>query len=73
MPLPHPWTGDDYEDGFPVTLITELTMMAVSNTIREKPQWWLKYKDPEISAKWKQEIESAGLERHERYRLGEKE
>ncbi|KAF9127978.1 hypothetical protein BGW39_005454 [Mortierella sp. 14UC] len=28
MTLPHPWTGDDYEDGFPVTLITELTMMA---------------------------------------------
>ncbi|KAF9154000.1 hypothetical protein BG015_002143 [Linnemannia schmuckeri] len=73
MPLPNPWTGDDYEDGFPVTLITELTMMAVSNTIREKPNWWLKYQDPEISARWRQEIEAAGLERHERYRLGKAE
>ncbi|KAG9073133.1 hypothetical protein KI688_000920 [Linnemannia hyalina] len=73
MPLPNPWTGDDYEDGFPVTLITELTMMAVSNTIREKPNWWLKYNDPDISARWRQEIEAAGLEREERYRLGKAE
>lgn len=73
MPLPNPWTGEDYEDGFPVTLITELTMMAVSNTIREKPNWWLKYQDPEISARWRQEIETVGLERHERYRLGLRE
>ncbi|KAF9093372.1 hypothetical protein BGX23_003388 [Mortierella sp. AD031] len=75
MPFPHPWTGDDYEDGFPVTLIKELTMMAVSNTIREKPNWWTKFQDPEIAARWRQEIEAAAQEqdRHAGYHLDEPE
>ncbi|KAF9437595.1 hypothetical protein BGZ76_000119 [Entomortierella beljakovae] len=58
LPLPNPWTGDDYDCGFPVTLLAELAMMAASNAIREKPSWWEKYKDPEISSRWKSEIKS---------------
>ncbi|KAF8986366.1 hypothetical protein BGZ46_005551 [Entomortierella lignicola] len=54
--LPDPWTGDDYECGFPVTLLPELAMRAASNAIREKPNWWEKYKDPVISGRWKSEI-----------------
>ncbi|KAF9100968.1 hypothetical protein BGX27_000165 [Mortierella sp. AM989] len=58
LPLPSPWTGDDYECGFPVTLLPELAMRAASNAIREKPNWWGKYKDPTISSRWKEEIKA---------------
>ncbi|KAF9346341.1 hypothetical protein BGX26_002165, partial [Mortierella sp. AD094] len=61
--LPDPWTGDDYECGFPVTLLAELAMRAASNAIREKPNWWEKYKDPTISGRWKNEIKAASIER----------
>ncbi|KAF9920446.1 hypothetical protein FBU30_009720 [Linnemannia zychae] len=64
MPLPNPWYCGE---GFPITLLPELNMMALSNAIREKPQWWLKYKDPEIAAKWREE--AAGNDRSLRYRL----
>jgi hypothetical protein len=57
MPFPHPWVGDDYKAGFPPTAQQELTMNRISNLIREKPNWWLKYQDPEISARWRQEIQ----------------
>ncbi|KAG0277556.1 hypothetical protein BGZ95_005727 [Linnemannia exigua] len=50
--------GEDYGNGFPITLHREQTMNIVSNIIREKPQWWLKYKDPTISTQWKQEIQA---------------
>lgn len=30
-------------------------MVRVSASIRAKPEWWKKYKDPEIRAKWKAE------------------
>ncbi|SJL12728.1 uncharacterized protein ARMOST_16159 [Armillaria ostoyae] len=33
----------------------ELTMCELSATIRDKPNWWEKYKDPAIRAKWKEE------------------
>ncbi|KAG0359762.1 hypothetical protein BG005_000218 [Podila minutissima] len=56
LPIPHPFTGDDYECGFPVTLLPELVLMAASNAIREKPNWWEKYKDPVIAARWRQEL-----------------
>ncbi|GJJ73235.1 hypothetical protein EMPS_05593 [Entomortierella parvispora] len=58
--LPHPWTGEEYTCGFPVTLLPELCMRAVSNAIREKDQWWTKYKNPVIAARWKQEILESG-------------
>ncbi|KAF9217869.1 hypothetical protein BGZ59_008976 [Podila verticillata] len=56
LPIPHPFTGDDYACGFPVTLLPELVLMAASNAIREKPLWWEKYKDPVIAARWRQEL-----------------
>ncbi|KAG0028301.1 hypothetical protein BGZ82_008504 [Podila clonocystis] len=56
LPIPHPFTGDDYECGFPVTLLPELVLMAASNAIREKPNWWEKYKDPIIAARWRKEL-----------------
>lgn len=34
----------------------ELKLCQVSATIREKPNWWIKMRDPTISAKWKSEI-----------------
>ncbi|KAF9159711.1 hypothetical protein DFQ26_006275 [Actinomortierella ambigua] len=55
-PLPHPWTGEDYGDGLPPISIPELVMMAASNAIREKPEWWRKMTDPAIVGRWKQEI-----------------
>ncbi|KAF9169481.1 hypothetical protein BGX21_009424 [Mortierella sp. AD011] len=61
--LPNPWTGDDYECGFPVTLLAELAMRAASNAIREKPNWWEKYKDPSISGRWRSEIKEASNRR----------
>ncbi|KAG0045706.1 hypothetical protein BGZ83_009071 [Gryganskiella cystojenkinii] len=54
--LPNPWTGDEYECGFPVTLVAELDMRAASNAIREKPLWYEKFKDPIIAARWKKEL-----------------
>jgi hypothetical protein len=30
-------------------------MMKLSATLRDKPSWWTKYKDPEIRSKWKEE------------------
>ncbi|KAF9350715.1 hypothetical protein BGX26_011157 [Mortierella sp. AD094] len=61
--LPHPWKGDYHDSGFRVTLLSELAMMAASNAIREKPNWWTKYKDPIISARWKDEILKEGNSR----------
>ena len=39
----------------PVTLV-ELRMRTFSGTIRSKPNWWTKVHDPEIVAKWRQEM-----------------
>ncbi|KAF9920445.1 hypothetical protein FBU30_009719 [Linnemannia zychae] len=46
-------------------------MIAVSDTIREKPQWWLKYKDPEIIAKWRKEAARRNLSPPYRLRFAE--
>lgn len=35
--------------------LNELTMCELSATIRNKPNWWKKCKDPAIRAKWKEE------------------
>ncbi|KAH9842495.1 uncharacterized protein C8Q71DRAFT_720034 [Rhodofomes roseus] len=39
----------------PRTLI-ELRMCALSAAIREKPEWWVKFRDEKVQAKWRQEI-----------------
>ncbi|KAK3827305.1 MAG: hypothetical protein J3R72DRAFT_457161 [Linnemannia gamsii] len=71
MPLPHPWTGNDYACGFPPTLLPELTLRAASNTIREKPNWWTKLHRPEIVGRWRQELLNACNEREARFRITE--
>lgn len=73
MRLRYPWTGEGYIHGFYPLLLTELTMWAASNSIREKPKWWSKIKDPKIVGKWRQEILTAGLEREVRYQLREEQ
>ena len=32
-----------------------MRMCALSNTVREKPNWWEKIKDPALVEKWTQE------------------
>ena len=32
-----------------------MRMCALSNAIREKPNWWEKINDPALAEKWKQE------------------
>ncbi|KAF9126122.1 hypothetical protein BGW39_006858 [Mortierella sp. 14UC] len=71
MPLPHPWTGNDYACGFPPTILPELTLRAASNTIREKPNWWTKLQRPQIVARWRKELLDACAEREERLRITE--
>lgn len=89
MPLPHPWTSgydsdgdtndDDFEDddesskGYPITLLPELTMCAASNAIREKPDWWTKFKDPVIAARWKQELLASSREKLQQFWLSEEQ
>ena len=40
----------------PLRCTWEWQIISVSNTIREKPEWWVKYKDAEIATKWKSEL-----------------
>ncbi|KAH9914472.1 uncharacterized protein B0H18DRAFT_126498 [Fomitopsis serialis] len=72
----HPFTEDGeweyYEDededptdkDTPRTLV-ELRMCALSAAIREKPEWWVKFRDAEVRAKWSEEIkeQQRGLHR----------
>ena len=46
---------DPTEKDTPRTLI-ELRMCALSAAIREKPEWWVKFRDETIRAKWREEI-----------------
>jgi len=71
--LPDPWTGDDYEDGFPPTLLAELAIVSASNAIREKPLWWQKYKDHAITARWRDELKTASAARGGGYVLREEQ
>ena len=64
----------DFSDFSPVTLV-ELRMRRYSRTIRAKRRWWEKIRNPDIIAKWRQEIVAhdhdkaeelwGGEERHE--------
>ena len=44
-------------------------MYQLSATIREKPEWWRKFKDPEIRKKWFEEAKAQQAEVEERWRL----
>lgn len=37
--------------------VEEIAMINLSWEIRKKPEWWIKYKNPEIVAKWKREAQ----------------
>ncbi|KAG9012312.1 oligomeric, coiled-coil, peripheral membrane protein, partial [Tulasnella sp. 427] len=48
----------EYDEGrvhTPLTL-ADLRLQKISYTLRSKPSWWAKYKNPEILAKWRAEI-----------------
>ncbi|VVT56564.1 uncharacterized protein SAPINGB_P005153 [Magnusiomyces paraingens] len=40
-------------------------ILALSYAIRQKPEWWIKYKNPEIVAKWQKETVASKEERDE--------
>ncbi|KAF9336148.1 hypothetical protein BG006_009559 [Podila minutissima] len=46
--LPYPWSGEEYERAFSISLLPELVLVAASNAIRDKLNWWEKYQDPEL-------------------------
>ncbi len=50
------WDEGDYGAGAPPRTLLELDMMRLSATIREKERWWDKYTNPEIVAKWREEV-----------------
>lgn len=41
--------------------LVELQMCALSATLRSKPEWWRKYTDPDIRARWVKEALEQGL------------
>ena len=60
-PFTHPfvtaWSSDKSAALQSPRCLDEKKIIALSNAIREKPEWWLKYKNPEIVAKWRKEME----------------
>ncbi|EJD02430.1 uncharacterized protein FOMMEDRAFT_29447 [Fomitiporia mediterranea MF3/22] len=59
-PFPHVVDLSNYVLPPPRTL-HELAMVKLSASIREKPNWWLKYTDPEIRARWRKEAQEMAL------------
>ncbi|KAH9842485.1 uncharacterized protein C8Q71DRAFT_720028 [Rhodofomes roseus] len=47
---------DDPTDKDTPRTLAELRMCALSAAIRAKPNWWMKFRDEEIRAKWREEI-----------------
>lgn len=47
----------NYENGWRAAtlLIRESCMLKLVDTLSDKPDWWLKVRDPDITNKWKQE------------------
>lgn len=48
-------------------LIREVCMLAAIEELTNKPEWWLKCRDPEITARWKEEalaMDWAAIRRH---------
>ncbi|KAF9419124.1 hypothetical protein BGZ76_004292 [Entomortierella beljakovae] len=56
LSIPQVWGGKMFHP----LLLEEILMITASNIIREKPEWWIKYKDPIISSKWKKELLEIG-------------
>ncbi len=59
-PFPHPFISGDYGTGSLPKTVVELNMMALSASIRSKPNWWEKIKDEKIVAKWTKEAADQG-------------
>lgn len=55
-PFRHPWWVPFRGLGETYPCLDEQLIVAVSNQIRAKPEWKLKYKNPEIVAKWRAEL-----------------
>lgn len=55
-PAHFPVLGSD-EDGWKAAtlLIREVCMLSAVEELTNKPEWWLKCRDPEITKKWKEE------------------
>ncbi|KAH9914461.1 uncharacterized protein B0H18DRAFT_1215946 [Fomitopsis serialis] len=76
----HPFTGngdwqyyaskddDPTEKDTPRTL-AELRMCALSAAIRQKPEWWVKFRDEEVQAKWTEEIKEQQKDMHRSLQL----
>lgn len=56
-PFPHPfvdnWASYPATESYPT--LEEQQIQKLSWTIRQKPEWYIKYKNPEILSKWKKE------------------
>ena len=52
--------------------ILELKMYQLSATLREKPEWWRKARDPEIRTKWFEEAKAQQAGEEKRWRLSDK-
>ena len=52
--------------------VVEMRMCALSNAIREKPNWWEKIKDPALAEKWRREALDQQEDEHHIHRLTEK-
>ncbi|ONH66703.1 hypothetical protein BON22_3575 [Cyberlindnera fabianii] len=55
-PFPHPWFTNWAPNAPPAQPLNHWRMQEMSNAIRSKPDWQRKYKDVEISRKWRNEI-----------------
>ncbi|KAI9140256.1 hypothetical protein BKA69DRAFT_1081054 [Paraphysoderma sedebokerense] len=59
-PYPHPFMYGDYGNGAEPKTTLEMNLIQLSASIRSKPNWHIKMKDPEIAAKWKEEALATG-------------
>jgi hypothetical protein len=60
-PYPHPFQSGDYGIGAEPRTLVELSMMALSGSIRSKPGWHTKMNDSNITEKWRKEAIEQGV------------
>ncbi|KAI5828682.1 hypothetical protein K523DRAFT_306630 [Schizophyllum commune Tattone D] len=75
--FPHPFVDRSYNMEEPrgtwaPRAILELKMYQLSATLREKPEWWRKARDPEIRKKWFEEARAQQAGEEKRWRLSDK-
>ncbi|KAI4522667.1 hypothetical protein K525DRAFT_268692 [Schizophyllum commune Loenen D] len=75
--FPHPFVDRSYNMEEPRGMwapraILELKMYQLSATLREKPEWWRKARDPEIRKKWVEEARAQQAGEEKRWRLSDK-